>query len=236
MLTAIHTIVREWAVMVELLALIGLALLDSTSLGTLVIPLVLVIARRQVDAGPLAVYLGTVVAIYYALGVALMAGYDVLIGPLSRAWSSDAGIWVRLVIGVVLFLVGVLSPTPARREGAVPRPRSLSPWAMVVLGAGAAASEAATMLPYLGANGIITGMSIGWPARLLILAGYCLLMVLPAIVLIGLAATLGNRVWPRLERLVPRLEREAKVSLLWAAALMGIFLIRGAWFALASHH
>ncbi|MDO4920154.1 GAP family protein [Kocuria sp.] len=220
--------------MIELLALVGLALLDSTSLGTLIIPLVLVIARRRVDVAPLAVYLGTVVAIYYALGAALMAGYDVLIGPLSRAWSSDAGIWVRLAIGVVLILVGVLSPTPAPRQGPVPQPRSLSLAAMVALGAGAALTEAATMLPYLAANGIITGMPIGWPVRLLVLAGYCLVMIMPAIVLIGLAATFGNRVWPRLERLVPRLEREAKVSLLWAAALVGIFLIRGAWFALAS--
>lgn len=222
--------------MVELLTLIGLALLDSTSLGTLVIPLALVIARRRVDAGPLAVYLGTVVAIYYVLGVALMAGYDVLIGPLSRAWSSDAGIWVRLVIGVVLLLVGALWPTPAPRKGPVPQPRSLSRAAMAALGAGAALAEAATMLPYLAANGIITGMSIGWPVRLLVLAGYCLVMIVPVLILIGIADVFGHRVWPRLERLVPRLEREAKVSLLWAAALIGVFLIRGAWFALASPH
>lgn len=222
--------------MVELLTLVGLALLDGTSLGTLVIPLRVVIARRRVDVGPLAVYLGTVVAVYYALGVALMAGYDVLVGPLSAAWSSDAGIWVRLATGVVLLLVGVLSPTPAPREGPVPQPRSLSLAAMVALGAGAALSEAASMLPYLAANGIITGMSIGWPARLLVLAGYCLVMVLPAVVLIGLAAAFGHRLWPRLDRLLPRLEREAKVSLLWAAALVGIFLVRGAWSALASQH
>lgn len=216
----------------ELVALIGLALLDSTSLGTLIIPLVLVIARRRVDVGPLAVYLGTVVAIYYALGVALMAGFDVLIGPLATAWSSEAGVWARLAIGVILLLVGLLWPTPAPREGSVPQPRSLAPAAMVALGAGAALTEAATMLPYLAANGIITGMPIAWPVRLLVLAGYCLVMILPAVVLTGLAAAFGERVWPRLERLVPRLERQAKVGLLWAAAIVGFLLIRGAWFEL----
>ncbi|WP_268918829.1 hypothetical protein [Actinomyces trachealis] len=39
----------------DLLALVGLALLDSTSLGTLVIPLGLVVRRRRVDPGPMSV-------------------------------------------------------------------------------------------------------------------------------------------------------------------------------------
>lgn len=47
----------------DLLALVGLALLDSMSLGTLVIPIVLVLSRRRVDVVPLVFYFATVVLI-----------------------------------------------------------------------------------------------------------------------------------------------------------------------------
>ena len=95
-------------------------------------------------------------------------------------------------------------------------------------------SGAGTTLVMRGIT-IITAMPIGWPLRLLVLAGYCLVMIVPALALAGLAAVHGDRVWPRLERLLPRLAREAAVSLLWAAAIVGFFLVRGAWLALRSH-
>ena len=45
------------------LALTGLALLDSMSLGTLMIPIVLVLSRRRVDVVPLVIYFASVVLI-----------------------------------------------------------------------------------------------------------------------------------------------------------------------------
>lgn len=56
-------------------------------------------------------------------------------------------------------------------------------------------------------------MPLGRPARLLVLAGYYLVMILP--IRIGFAVIFGDRAWPRLKRLVPRLEHEATVTLLW---------------------
>jgi len=52
----------------------GLALLHSPTLGTLVIPIALVVRSRRVDRGPMAIYLTTVCLVYLSLGIALVAG------------------------------------------------------------------------------------------------------------------------------------------------------------------
>jgi len=218
----------------DLLALIGLALLDSMSLGTLVIPLVLVIARRRVDVIPLFFYFVTVVLIYFALGIAIALGFDLLADTAGRIWASEPAQWFKLIAGVGLFAYGVLAPDPVKREGPRKPPRSLHPGAMIALGAGAALTEAATMVPYLAANGIITSMDIGWPLRLTLLGAYCLLMILPALVLITAAVLAGQRIWPWLERIIPTLEREAKITLLWIAAIVGVWMAASGWSAVGN--
>lgn len=212
----------------DALALVGLALLDSTSMGTLVIPLAIVMGWRRVAPLPLGIYLGTVVAIYFALGVALLNGFDLLAGPVAAALETNAGLWLKLVVGVALAAFGVLAPTPRKRDH-VTRTPSARPLAMVALGAGAALTEAATMVPYLAATSIITTLPLDWTGRLLVLAGYCLVMVAPAIVLVALVAVFHDAIWPRLERWLPILEREAKVTLLWISAIVGVWMAASAW-------
>ena len=58
---------------VALAGLAGLALVDSTSFGTLVLPLMMLLAP-QVRTRNLVVYLATIAAFYFAVGVALLAG------------------------------------------------------------------------------------------------------------------------------------------------------------------
>lgn len=213
----------------DLLALGGLALLDSTSLGTLVIPLGLVVRRRRVDPGPMSVYFMTVCAVYFALGVALLAGIDVLAEIILPMTRTDAFRWVGLVLGVGLALFGILAPGPKKPDPAGPGPAASRPapvglGATIALGLSAALTEAATMVPYIAATGIIAGMDTGWVGRMVVLAGYCLVMVAPAGLLIGVAALRGDRFFGRLERIIPRLEYEAKVTLLWIAAIVGLHM------------
>ena len=95
---------------------------------------------------------------------------------------------------------------------------------MVVLGLGASLVEAATMVPYIAATGIIASSPEAWPVRIVTLTLYCLIMIAPALVLLILADTLGQRFLPKLVRIAPRLEYEAKVTLLWVAAILGLHL------------
>ena len=208
--------------------LAGLALLDSTSLGTLVIPIALVVRSRRVDRGPMAIYLTTVCLVYLGLGIALVAGFDLIGSAVARLARTETAQWATLVIGVALAGFGILGPDPAKPEPGADslgsRPTPASAGAMVVLGLGASLAEAATMVPYIAATGIIASSPEAWPGRIVTLILYCLVMIAPALALLVLADTLGQRFLPKLARIAPRLEYEAKVTLLWIAAILGLHL------------
>ena len=129
--------------------LAGLALLDSTSLGTLVIPIALVVRSRRVDRGPMAIYLTTVCLVYLGLGIALVAGFDLIGSAVARLARTETAQWATLVIGVALAGFGILGPDPAKPEPGADslgsRPTPASAEAMVVLGLGPSLAEAATM-------------------------------------------------------------------------------------------
>jgi len=215
--------------MASLLSLAALALIDSTSIGTLVIPLMLVVRSRGVQVRPLAVYLGTVVALYFLVGVALLFGAEALAHRVGDLLEWRPIVWAQLVLGVALLSYGVFAnklPGTGRRRPDVPP--QLSARAMVSLAIGAVVVELATMLPYLAAIGIISAQDVTLPVRLLVLLAYCLVMILPALVGIALAALLGARIWDRLERIIRWVEKQVAETMLWIAALVGIYLIASA--------
>ena len=184
--------------MSDFLALAGLALVDSLSVGTLVIPIALIFVWRRVCFGLLGAYLTTIGGAYCGLGIALLFGFEAVVQRFSGVAEADWFRWVTLVLGVGLFLFGVAAPNPKKqaakgsdsveqpsvasvdaaaatitsaaalpdadvREGRafrLARGVSLSVSGMVALALGAAVVEAATMLPYLGAMGIIQSMDV----------------------------------------------------------------------------
>lgn len=215
--------------------LVGLALVDSTSFGTLGIPLVLVVANRRVLGRPLAVYFGTVVIFYFLVGVALVLGLGAVFGAFGDALESDAAYWLQLVLGVGLFVVSFRIGGGKQSKGKQRRswmPASLGTRAMVGIALTATLIEVGTMLPYLGAIGLLSASELGVVWQLLILAGYCLFMILPALVLIGAASLLGDRVWSRLERLSTWMQRHSEDSIGWIIGILGFFLAANALEAL----
>lgn len=224
--------------MTDFLPLAGLALVDSLSAGTLVIPIALIFMWRRVRVGLLGTYLATIATAYFGLGVALLLGFDAAVTRLSGVSETDWFRWVTLVLGAGLFVFGVFSPNPKKhtatqsagaevpegRASRLAKSASLSVTGMAGLALGAAVVEAATMLPYLGAMGIIQSMSFGFSGKVALIAGYCLIMILPAILVAVIAGAAGPAIFPRLERAMRRLEYEAKVTLLWIAAIVGGYM------------
>lgn len=224
--------------MTDFLPLAGLALVDSLSAGTLVIPIALIFMWRRVRVGLLGTYLATIATAYFGLGVALLLGFDAAVSRLSGVSETDWFRWVTLVLGAGLFIFGVFSPNPKKhtatqsagaevpegRASRLAKSASLSVTGMVGLALGAAVVEAATMLPYLGAMGIIQSMSFGFSGKVALIAGYCIIMILPAILVAVIAGAAGPAIFPRLERAMRRLEYEAKVTLLWIAAIVGGYM------------
>ena len=74
------------------LALLGglvvLALIDSTSFGTLLIPIWLLMSPGRVRVGRLLAYLGTVAAFYFAVGAVIALGAGAFLDTFGDALSS----------------------------------------------------------------------------------------------------------------------------------------------------
>jgi hypothetical protein len=214
-----------------LAALAGLALVDSTSVGTLLIPLWMLLEPR-LRVRQFFVYLGTVAGFYFAVGIVLTAGAGTLRELVGR---SPVVSWVQLVVGVALFALSFyFDPKRVRRRrgGADPSMRwrarlstaEASPAAMAGLGVAAAGIEVMSMLPYLAAIGLLTAAGVGAPVWVPVLAGYVLVMVLPAVLLLCLRLALGARVEPPLQVVSAWLWRRMDGVLSWVLGIVGFLL------------
>lgn len=222
-------------------ALGGLALVDSTSIGTLLLPVWFLLVPHGVRTGRYLLYLGTLAVFYALVGVALLLGGRAWLGDVGRQLETTSGARVALVVGVAL-LVGSFFIGNGKGKG----PGRLSRWrdrAMGPFGAQgtsgrggvvglallAGTIEVASMLPYLGAIGLLATSDLSLAPQLGLLAGYCLLMVAPAVVLLGLR--LGARRWvePQLQRLAAWMERGSGETMAWVVGIIGFLVARNAW-------
>lgn len=220
-----------------LAALVALALVDSTSIGTLVLPLWMLLAPR-VRPGRVLLFLATVAVFYYLVGVALLLGIDVSLGWASEAGASLGGnrplAVLQLVVGVALFLLSwPLERRAKGRPGPGPRARR---WRAALQGDGVPARttvgiavlattvEVATMLPYLAAMGLLSRSGLDRPGQLLVLVGYVVVMVLPALVLLAVRLVAARRVEPWLRRADDWMSARSGVAMSWVVGIVG-FLV-----------
>lgn len=231
--------------MTELLApLVALALVDSTSFGTLLIPLWLMLAPGRLRAHRVLIFLATVATYYLVLGIALLAGATRLADALDGFLDTPAAAWLQLALGVGLFALSfrIEAKTPDERESPgsepAPRPGRVARWrarAMGVEGAGsllaliglalaAAGIETASMLPYLSAIGLLTASELTPASGVLVLAGYCLVMVLPALLLLAVRLLAHDWVRRPLERFEAWMSRSAASMTAWIVGVLGVLL------------
>jgi hypothetical protein len=269
--------------------LVVLALVDSTSFGTLLIPVWLLLVPGRVRAQRVLVFLATVAAFYLVVGVALMSGARAALGGASGLREGTAGSVVQLVLGGALLLWALAHRVPAadgeasgggagagardggwsgdvarapgaagagasggasgpaagatladgqaagRRQGRMLRWReramsgeSGGVGALVGLAVAAAAVELGSMLPYLGAIGLLTGSELTWLERVVVLVGYCLVMILPALVLLAGRIVAAGAVEPLLGRVARWMERSAGETTAWILGIVGFLLARDA--------
>lgn len=280
---------------IELAAALGaLALIDSLSVGTLLIPIFFLVAPGRVRAGRMLLYLGTIATFYFALGLALAAGAGVAVTGLGEVLETPAARVGQLAIGAGLlvwsFFIGRARPTPAsvgagvragtakvaawadgrsvpagewsdasaagtaggaRTTGAGADAATtdaggggrLARWrdramgdgpvaAVVVLALAAGLVEAATMLPYLGAIGLITAAGLPATTWWWVLAAYCLVMIVPALLLLGLRVAARRLVEPTLARFAAWLQKNSAENTAWIVGIVGFLIARDAAVAL----
>ncbi len=240
----------------ELAPLAVLALVDSTSVGTLLIPVWLMLAPR-LRAGRVLLYLGMVAVTYLLLGLVLLSGGRLLVDEVTAAATSTPGTVVRLAAGITLLVLG-LTIEPLTKDGKRRRadraaarraergPGRLERWhaaitepdtavrALLLLALAAVGVEAASMVPYLAAIAILAGADLAPLAATGTMAGYCLVMIAPALFLLAVRTALRQRATPTLERLESWLVKNSREALAWVLFLLGLYLTTGAASALGS--
>lgn len=228
-----------------LAGLTGLALVDSTSFGTLVLPLMMLLAP-QVRTRNLVVYLLTIAIFYFGVGVALLAGARAALAAVGPALDTTPAYVAQLVLGVALVVLSfVIDPKyvakrrarrglPPKEPGAWRR-RALGPEATIptVMGIALLAGlvEVASMLPYLAAVGILVAAALPLGTQAAVLAGYVLVMIAPALVLWGLRRAAGTRIEPKLRRLEAWMQRQTGSATAWIVGIIGFLL---AWNAIGT--
>ncbi|WP_406077872.1 GAP family protein [Micromonospora sp. NBC_00858] len=218
-----------------LLSLAGLALVDSTSIGTLFIPVWLLLAPGPVSVRRILTYLGTIAAFYLAVGLLLVWGGSRLADVLGGATDNRGVLWAQLVLGVALLALSFRYDGKRRtRTGGVLRWRdratagdSSARW-LAGLALLAALAEVATMLPYLGAVGLLATSGVRTATVVALLAGYCLVMVLPAVLLLLARVARPALVEPVLARLNAWIITKAGSALGWLLGIVGFLIARDA--------
>lgn len=248
-----------------LLTLGALALVDSLSVGTLVIPVLLMLAPR-LRPGRILLYLVAIAVFYLLVGVAALSGFATVADAARAVLESTPGRVAQLIVGVGLlvgsFFVGGDKTTRRSQHavahgavgsvavGAAPeadaaaaaegRPGRISRWrdrlagdgvapgVVVAVALGAGVAELATMLPYIAAMGALVESTLPFPARLVALAGYCAVMIAPAVLLLLVRVVAMRIVEAPLRRLAAWLEREGAETTAWIVGIVGFLIARAA--------
>ena len=216
--------------------LLVLALIDSTSFGTLLIPIWLMLSPTRIRVGRILVFLATVGTFYLALGLLLVAGVARFSGEISDVLDTTPAQIVQLVAGLALIVAGVRTGTRKDRESsgrmlrwrerAVGEEGSLG--GLMTLAVTAAVVEAGSMLPYLAAIGLIGTAEFGWPGTVAVLVAYCTVMIVPALLLLFGRVGAANIVEPILRRINDWMLRTGRENTAWLLGIVGFFVAVGA--------
>ncbi|HYG83505.1 MAG TPA: GAP family protein [Verrucomicrobiae bacterium] len=218
-----------------LLPLLGLALVDSTSIGTLLIPLWL-LSRSRLNQKSIGIYLITITVFYFLLGVALFYGVDFFKTLLAAPATTQMVNWLQLFVGAALLILSFKPnrPKDTQQEGKIAKLRtklaSADSSTVLVIGLALTAGllEAATMLPYLAAIGILVNANSEPITAIGVLAVYCVVMILPALILFGLRLAMRAKIEPKIAAMERWATRHLTGSTAWLIGIAGFLIARDA--------
>jgi LPXTG-motif cell wall-anchored protein len=211
-----------------------LALLDTISVSTLVIPLWFLLSQGRLRFGNVFRYLLLVAAGYLVLGIALLGGISARREELSTALDSRPGDFALMAVGIGLILLGAWYGLRRKRDSGQDR---LSRWRDAVVGESASVRgvvtvaaiaiglEIAMMFPYLVAIDTLADSDSSWVIEVLVLALYCLVMVAPAMLLTVGRMLFGAALMPVLGRVNDWIRRNEQEDTAWLLAIVGFLIL-----------
>jgi len=236
--------------------LVLLALVDATSFGTLLIPVWLLMAPGGVRPGRVLSYLGTILLFYFAVGLLIMFGADAFLGRYGAVLETRGFVIGQFLLGAALLAISFPLDSKKARARAAEQAATgggrLSSWrsramgggtgrrgslvALMVLALTAGLIELASMIPYLAGIGMISSQGPSWPMSGLLLLGYCLVMIAPAVILLAGRLTAARALDTPLKSLDRWLTKNAASTTAWVIGIVGVLLALDAgrtlgWFA-----
>lgn len=208
-----------------LLAVAGLALLDSLNPATIVgVALILLLPGRRPVPTAVAYVAGAYLTVL-ALGAALYLAAD------AAAGAVEGGlVWVRRIafgLAALLLLHAALRRLRPSRRRAVALPAWLSVWTALPLGVLVTGADLPNAFPYAIAIERLVSAGVAPPLGMPVLAGYALVYCLPCLVLLVAGVASGDRVRRRLDGLHARFGRAKDLPRSVPAAL-GLGLLAAA--------
>lgn len=227
-----------------LLALPPLALIDGLSAGTLLVPLLLLLAPGRVRVARILLYLTTITLFYVGIGVLLSFGLVQLFTTQGEWLSSTAGLITRLVLGIALVVVACIMPggrRPAATHAGIPEGSRLVRWretlmdsragGTVVVGVALAAGvvELSTMFPYIAAMSLLADAGLPLAAHIAAVIAYGVVMIAPALILLAVRVLARGRVDGPLQRLATWVYRLGSgETMAWIVGIIGFLVARSA--------
>lgn len=219
--------------------IIGLALIDSTSLGTSLIPLWLLLSPGRLSKARIGSYLLTLTLAYFAMGLVVAAGAASLFNAF-QSWIMSAPdallVGGQTTIGILIISFGLTLLIRNVRGGAQDSGNTLFRWRNEAMTAGSSRGlvrlallafgiEFATMVPYVGAIVAMTDAEMSWGSIVLWVFIYCAVMMAPAGILTVFRLALGHRIDPLLRRLDTWLERHMGTVSGTGLSLLGALIV-----------
>lgn len=93
-----------------------LALIDGLSVGTLLIPVFLLLHPGRVRAGRILLYLATIAVFYLVIGLLFLWGLVNLVDVAGDFLASPAGLVIRLIVGAALLITAFVMPTGEKKR------------------------------------------------------------------------------------------------------------------------
>lgn len=208
----------------EILLYIGaLAILDMFSPAIIGVTVYVLLVGNRNQTQLIIAYLTTVIVFYFCTGVFLMLGLDIILNPIADALSSNTAKVFMTIIGTILFIGSWFVPKKKTAES--PKPKHFKVGAMIVLGITTSLLEVATAIPYFASIGLMISNEFTMYEWLPVLAGYNVMMVAPALVLLLLHILFRRFMQKPLRNIQALFQKNTSSALSWVMFIVGLILL-----------
>ncbi len=213
--------------MEQLVAIFGLAAVDSLNPSALAVTLYL-LTKKDFSPKVLA-YISGIFCTYFTIGILLTLGLGKIFTTLGTALESDAAYAGQLIVGLLMFGYAVFGGRfTSKKTKSEKIPSSQKLGALFMLGVVITFVEFATALPYIAAIGILAKSQMIFSLKIAILFAYNSIMILPPLMLLVLAQRKSEKMQATFDRWRLKMQKGAREAVYWIFGIVGFLLVSDA--------